>query len=63
MWLGETSFVRVHALIYNSTTPQTRDKYKTKGDEKAESTKHVCVCVREREREEEDFSNTFILKP
>jgi hypothetical protein len=35
-WVKQ-GFVRVHAYIYTSTTPQTRDKYKTKGDHKAEN--------------------------
>ena len=29
--------MRVRAYTYTSTTPQTRDKYKTKGDHKAEN--------------------------
>jgi hypothetical protein len=45
--------VRVRAHTYTRTTPQTRDIYKAKGDQKAESIEHSYVCLGERERESE----------
>ena len=37
--------MRVDVYTYTSTTPQTRDRYKTKGDQQAESTEHVRVSA------------------